>query len=128
MNKRTWKHCRPAAGAWAGMVLAFAILMAGTAWAAAPNVTKHTQNEIQEYLMNSGVSVKDTVSYTTAPIKDAETQTYIAGDMTAQTKQGALQMLNNIRYIAGLNPTVSLDSNQGTLAQAGAYADYRICA
>ena len=67
------------------------------------NVNNHSKNEIINYLKNSGVSVKDANDYSVEPIKNSQ-----KGALTNASEEAALKMLNNIRYIAGVNQ-VNLD-------------------
>ena len=85
-----------------------------------PNVTAHTKAQIIDYLANSGVSINDPTTYAVEPVFYTQ-----MGDLSAQTKQKALAMLNNVRYIAGLNP-VALSDEYGKLAQAGTFADHAV--
>ena len=85
-----------------------------------PNVTTHTKAQIIDYLANSGVSINDPTTYAVEPVFYTQ-----MGDLSAQTKQKALAMLNNVRYIAGLNP-VTLSDEYGKLAQAGTFADHAV--
>ena len=85
-----------------------------------PNVTTHTKVQIIDYLANSGVSINDPTTYAVEPVFYTQ-----MGDLSAQTKQKALAMLNNVRYIAGLNP-VTLSDEYGKLAQAGTFADHAV--
>ena len=84
------------------------------------NVTQHSKSEIINYIKNSGVSVKDNHSFTITPEKYNT-----AGDLSPQSKESALAMLNNIRFVAGL-PEVELNDTYGKLAQAGAFVNWCI--
>ena len=86
--------------------------------AVGPNVTDHTQEEIRNYINNSGVKFSDPTEFSVQPVNPTE-----RGELATSSKQSALKVLNNIRYIAGLNE-VSLNSTQGDLAQAAAFIDY----
>lgn len=79
------------------------------------NVTEHSKQDIINQLRNSGVSVSDPVSFSIQPIKNTQ-----RGEMTDATKQSALAVLNNVRYIAGLD-YVSLDATYGNKAQAATF-------
>ena len=85
-----------------------------------PNVTNHTQAEIIQHLDSSGVSFGDPVTYSTTPVKNT-----VRGSLSTQSRNDALAMLNNIRFIAGLAP-VTLDDDYGELAQAAAFVDASI--
>ncbi len=84
------------------------------------NVSSHTQQEIEAYIKASGVTTSTATTYATTPVKDT-----VRGDLSSQTKNDALAMLNNVRYIAGLDP-VTLDAGYGDLAQAGAFVNMSI--
>ena len=102
----------------AAVILVVPVSMPGVYAASGPGVTSHTQDQIRAYINNSGVSLNDPTEYKTQPVKPT-----VRGELTDNCKNKALKMLNNIRYIAGLD-AVSLSSSQGSLAQAAAFADY----
>ena len=102
----------------AAVVLAVPVNMPDVYASSGPNVTSHTQDQIRAYINNSGVSFNDPTEYKTEPVKPT-----VRGELTDNCKNKALKMLNNIRYIAGLD-AVSLNSSQGSLAQAAAFADF----
>ena len=103
----------------AGIVL---IGLGGTycANAESPGVAKHSKQEIIEHIRNSGVSVSDPVEFTVTPVANSA-----RGELSHKTQEGAVTMLNNIRYVAGLDP-VSFDENYGRYAQAGAFVNMSI--
>ena len=88
--------------------------------ASGPNVTDHTQAQIRSYIESSGADFSDPTEYKTTPVNPT-----VRGELADSSKQSALKILNNIRYIAGLNP-VSLNASQGELAQAAAFADLAV--
>ncbi|HCT92757.1 MAG TPA: secretory protein [Lachnospiraceae bacterium] len=85
--------------------------------AAERNVQTHTPDEIRRYIQKSGASVNDPVIYTTKP---SITSPYKAGELSGRTVKSALNMLNQVRYIAGLDAHVTLDAEYNRLAQAAA--------
>lgn len=100
---------------------AFTLSTAQEAFAAeGTNVDHHSQQEIINYLSESGVSLFDATEYSVTPVKYT-----VRGELSDKSKNGALAILNNIRYIAGLNP-VSLDDSYGDLAQAAAFVNASI--
>ena len=101
----------------AAVVLVAPVKMPGVYAASGPDVDYHTQDQIRTYINNSGVSIYDRTEYKTKPVSPN-----VRGELSDNCKNDALKMLNNIRYIAGLD-TVSLDSSQGDLAQAAAFAN-----
>ena len=102
------------------MFFVFAANTAPTYAADGTNVNTHSKEEIINYLKNNGVSVTDPVKYSIEPIKNTQ-----KGELTSSSEEGALKMLNNVRYIAGLNP-VSLNTDYVRKAQAGAFSNYVI--
>lgn len=88
--------------------------------AAGLNVTSHTKAEIAQYIDESGISIEDPVSFATVPDKNG-----VVGELSDDSKNSALKMLNVVRYVAGLDP-VSLNAEQGRKAQATAYVDWFI--
>lgn len=85
--------------------------------AAGKNVQTHTPDEIRNYIQKSGASVNDPVAYETTPQTRAP---YRAGALSGRTLKSALDVLNQVRYIAGLDAHVTLDTDYGRLAQAAA--------
>ncbi len=81
------------------------------------SVQKHTKAEIRTYLKKHKASVNTKVKYKKKPKVKAA---YRAGVLSNKTKKAALRMLNNIRYIAGLNANVTLNHSYGKKAQAAA--------
>lgn len=75
----------------------------------------HSQEEIREYYKSHPVTGME-VQYR---IKPSVTVPYAAGELTEETKQDALNMLNLYRYIAGV-PEVSITEEAQNYAQAAA--------
>ncbi|MBR2674661.1 MAG: Ig-like domain-containing protein [Mogibacterium sp.] len=111
--KRTFKRARFGICLLAAML--FVLSFGSAAYAQTLNVTKHTKEEISNYIKNSGVTISDEAAYSVEPVRNTQ-----RGELTTASKESALQMLNNIRYIAGLNP-VALNQTQGDKAQAAAF-------
>ncbi len=80
------------------------------------NVTYHTQEEIINYIEQSGGHIGDAVTYAAEP---STTQPYAAGTLSDETLESALAVLNQIRYIAGLD-SVTLNDSYNEMEQAGA--------
>lgn len=76
----------------------------------------HTQEEIRKYIEKQGADIEDEVTYTKNPVTTAP---YDPGKLSDATKQSALKMLNQIRYIAGLQE-VSLSDGLEAQQQAAA--------
>lgn len=77
----------------------------------------HTQEEIKEYYKNHPIK-KMEVQYSREP---SVTAPYDLGELTEETKQDALNMLNLFRYVAGV-PEVSITDEAQNYAQAAAVA------
>lgn len=88
--------------------------------AESPGVAKHSKQEIINHIRNSGVSVSDPVEFAVNPVANS-----VRGELSRKTQEGAVTMLNNLRYVAGLDP-VSFDENYGRYAQAGAFVNMSI--
>lgn len=81
------------------------------------SVSTPTQAQIQDFLNAHPFSENSAVTYAENP---NTTSPYTAGDLSNATKQQALNALNCIRYIAGLDADVAIDAAYGEKAQAGA--------
>lgn len=93
-----------------GLTLAF---QAHPAVAATMNVQIHTPEEIRSYVKEN--TSDDTITYAVEP----STKTpYSAGRLSDATQQSALKMLNQMRYIAGIDANVTLDAKYCEEAQA----------
>lgn len=106
-----------------GIMVALLLVLPGfatQAYAESP-VYKHSKKEIMNYLQKMGTENPPALTYRVKPVRNT-----VRGDMTQQSKQAALNMLNSIRYIAGINANVKLDANYGNLAQAGAFVNWSI--
>lgn len=119
-NHRRRRVLRTAAATTA-TTLCLVLAGSGLAYAVAPNVASRSEQEIRDRVQASGVDMNQDVAYDVAPKLTAPYDE--PGDMNAATKQGALSLLNDIRYVAGLDANVELDSTLGKQAQAGAYVD-----
>lgn len=75
----------------------------------------HTQDEIREYYKNHPIKNME-AEFVTEP---SVTAPYALGELTEETKQDALNMLNLYRYIAGV-PLVSITEEAENPAQAAA--------
>ena len=92
-----------------------------TAAAAGLQVEKHTQEEIKEFIKQSGATTADKVTYAENPVAEAP---YKAGKLSDETQASAIAMLNQIRYIAGLSYDVALDESYAVCSQAVALVNY----
>ena len=80
-------------------------------------VESHTQEEIIKHIKDSGALITDDTVYKT---NYSAEQPYSAGALDESTLNSGIAMLNNIRYIAGLNYDVTLDEEFNKECQAGA--------
>ena len=80
-------------------------------------VESHTQEEIINHIKDSGALITDDTVYKTDYSSE---QPYSAGVLDESTLNSGIAMLNNIRYIAGLNYDVALDDGFNEECQAGA--------
>lgn len=98
------------------------LLLCGSAEAFAAekglNVESHSQDEIREYMEQVYADTDFAVKFKDKPI--IEGSAYSAGTLSQETLQGALSMLNGLRFIAGVPATVRLDEKYNVLCQAGA--------
>lgn len=90
---------------------------AGIAEVSGLGVAKHTKAEIIQRISDSGAKLTDEVTYKTMY---STTAPYSAGVLSDETLNSAIAMLNNVRYIAGLNYDVTLDAGYTEACQAGA--------
>ena len=82
------------------------------------DAASRTQAAIRKFVLASGADEKAPVSYTTKP--DTASGSYAAGALSDDSLKNALAMLNNFRYIAGLDYKVKLNSTYTQKAQAAA--------
>lgn len=82
------------------------------------NAASRSQAAIRKFVQASGVDEKAAVSYATKPVTTSGA--YAAGALSDASLQNALAMLNNFRYIAGLDYKVKLSSTYTQKAQAAA--------
>ena len=101
------------------MAVAMSMLVTGaTANAAVSlNVDSHSQQEIRAKIQNSGGIVFDKVQYSVKPIIKAP---YSIGELSEATQSSGIKLINNIRYIAGLDDNVTADKDAVKSAQAAA--------
>lgn len=79
------------------------------------NVAYHTEDEIRNYLKNSGATSENPVTYKEKPRTKAP---YKMGSLTDETLNSAINMLNQIRYIAGISYNVILNEDDVAKTQA----------
>ncbi|MCL2023614.1 MAG: chitobiase/beta-hexosaminidase C-terminal domain-containing protein [Oscillospiraceae bacterium] len=96
------------------LLLSIALSMPFSAKAEGLQVAYRTQAQINAYMKQHPAAASDAVSFKTSPSLSGS---YSAGEMSAASLQSCLNMINQIRYIAGLS-SVALDSNFNRAAQA----------
>ena len=80
------------------------------------NVEKHTPAEIRAFVNKNYASMSQSVTYSVEP---SLSEPYAPGVLSNETEESALNLLNQVRYIAGLNADVTLDSEKSKYAAAG---------
>lgn len=80
-----------------------------------------TQQDIRNYITLHNASLTDSVTFTTNPYVESP---YSPGQLSNATQQSALNMLNQIRYIAGISDNVTISSKYTEYAQAAAFVNY----
>lgn len=81
------------------------------------NVNYHSQQEIREYLNRYNIDLNAQTSFGTAPSAKAP---YKAGTISDKSLKSALNTMNAVRYIAGIDANVTLDSGYVKQSQAAA--------
>ena len=85
------------------------------------NVRYRTQQEIRSYVAMNRAKITDSFIFTKNPYVDVP---YDPGKLSDVTQQSALNMLNQMRYIAGISDNVSISSQYSEYAQAAALINY----
>lgn len=83
-----------------------------------PNVAAHTQAEIRAKANGRKVVMSEPVTYSVKPDGKAP---YNIGTMSGSSLTNGINLINNIRYVAGLNDNVQLDTDLTKKAQAAAF-------
>jgi len=79
-------------------------------------VQEHTKSEIQRFIAEHPAETVSSTDYRREPAVDP----YVTGLLTEESKQNALNMVNQIRYIAGLNANVVLSPDHEEMLAAAA--------
>lgn len=87
----------------------------------AMNTRFHTQDEIRRFVADNPAEVKDSLVYLRNPYLETP---YETGMLSNATQQSAVNLLNHIRYIAGLSADVKLSDKYSQYAQAAAFISY----
>lgn len=85
------------------------------------HVAYHSIEEIRDYVKKNKASLDEKPEFEIIP---AESKPYNEGKLSDKTEQSALNMLKQIRYIAGVSDEVQLSEELIGYAQAGAYVNY----
>ena len=80
------------------------------------NVNYHSQKEIKDYLKSKKVNIDAETTYSK---KASDVKPYQAGTISESSQKSALNTMNAIRYIAGID-AVGLDSSYTKMEQAAA--------
>jgi hypothetical protein len=72
--------------------------------------------EIRAFINKTDGSRNQAVEYEETPVKTAP---YSPGKLSQNTLQSALNILNNVRYIAGIDADVTLNDDYNSCVQAG---------
>ena len=79
-------------------------------------VKKHSKNEIQKFITEHPAETASNTDYRRKPSTDP----YVTGLLTTESKQNAVNMVNQVRYITGLNANVVLSSEHEEMIAATA--------
>lgn len=85
------------------------------------NVRYHTQDQIRKYIADKRATVDDALSFLNSPFMEYP---YSEGNLTNAVQQSAVNMLNQIRYIAGVSDNVTISDKYCEYAQAAAFLSY----
>lgn len=80
------------------------------------NVTVHSQDEILSFLSSHPSSPDEPITYEVEPVLTAP---YEAGKLSESTQTSAINMINQMRYIAGVSSNITLDEGYNEKCQAG---------
>lgn len=84
-------------------------------------VDYHTQKEISAYVQEHPAEKTDPLTFARNPVV---TGNYDMGELSAKTQKSALNMLKQIRYIAGISDQVTLNDRYTKMTQAAALTNY----
>ena len=85
------------------------------------NVAYHTQDEIRDFVKQSGAKLNDKLTFEEEPVT---TEPFSLGKLSKDTLDSSVAMINQIRYIAGLSYNVSISDEYCELTQAAALSNY----
>ena len=90
------------------------------AYAESPKVYKRSQEEIRTRMQNTRAVTSLPVTYKVKPVANT-----VRGELSSETQNSAITLLNNIRYVAGLD-SVTYDQSYAEMAQAAAFVNMSI--
>ncbi len=85
------------------------------------SVAYHSKEDIRKYIRENGATLSDPLEFASAPVPQVPFQ---PGRLSDKTQQAALNMLKQIRYIAGISDTVEIKDSMCQSAQAAALVNY----
>ena len=85
------------------------------------NVAYHSQQEILDRMNSDAAVTSASLTFAAVP---STAQPYAAGSLSSETLDGAITMLNQIRFIAGLQDNVTLDDSYNQMVQAASLVNY----
>lgn len=85
------------------------------------HIQNHSQEEIRNYVKNNGSTLDDNLAFGRIPVLDIP---YDAGQLSDATQQSALNMVKQIRYIAGISDQVTVSEEYSRYAQAASLVNY----
>ncbi|MCI8918092.1 MAG: hypothetical protein HFH29_04860 [Eubacterium sp.] len=85
------------------------------------NVQYRTQDEIRTYIRNNGATTSSNLTFVRNPYFQTP---FEPGALSYDTQQSAANMVNQMRYIAGLSNMVSISDSYSQYAQAAAFINY----
>jgi len=85
------------------------------------NVAYHTQDEIRAFCAENAAGLNDALTFAENPVVSGD---YSAGKLSDKTLNSAINMFNQVRYIAGISYDVQLDDTYNSLTQTAALVNY----
>lgn len=104
-------------------ILAFVTVLSGTMYCSAAenskgiNVEYHTEHEIRSYLEKKKINLDKKSSFAVTP---SASKPYKTGKLSDATLKSALNIVNAVRYIAGIDDNLKLNNSYNEMAQAAA--------
>ncbi len=91
------------------------------------NVAYHTQDEIRAFCAENPAGINDALTFAEEPVvtgRYSANGRYAAGKLSDETLNSAINMFNQVRYIAGISYDVHLTDTYNSLTQAAALVNY----